>query len=62
MLFHIVEVNLRDGAATSSHPPSRIRLNHILEKCGSLLKSEDKQFVAGMIKNASDTESFKTWL
>ncbi len=62
MLLHIVEVNLMNGAATSSHPPALVRLKHISERCEAHLKPEDRDFVAEMIKNASDTESFKTKL
>ncbi len=60
MLLHIVEVNSMSGVRPSSHPPALVRLNHILENCGSRLKPDDRHFMTEMIRNASYTEDFKT--
>ncbi|MBA7703245.1 hypothetical protein ES703_112027 [subsurface metagenome] len=62
MLFHIVEVNLSTPTEKTSHPSSVTRLAHILNKCGTLLSLEDRRFLAEMIVNASDLESFKVKL
>jgi len=36
------------------------RLQHILDTCSGILETDDKGFIAEMIANASDIESFRT--
>ena len=59
MLFNFIEINLGVPSASSSHPSSLIRLNHILKECSCLLTEQEKEFIKGMIMNGKDTMSWK---
>lgn len=60
MLVHVVEVNIPRNTRQSSHPPAIQRLQHILNDCPDILETDDKEFIADMMNDALDTESFRT--
>jgi hypothetical protein len=59
MLVHIFEINQPRNMKTSSHPLAITRLQNISDKCESILNKLDREFIAGMVDNAADTNSFK---